>query len=417
MKSTIFTIAVVLLTISTISADPCEHVYGKGDSKTTLIKDIKDIPQVYLGDQKANKDFAAATKNAQDQTAAARKLFYQPNDKALNLIKTAAKNIIGLYKASKENTDAFKAFINTTIQRQTTSAGTIQEYFNQSIKENFSKITVKTTAQESALGKLIDSMGNPSANDILGFLGLMGDFGAAIQDTLGRKRFDDPQKKLVDVLVKSITNLDKKAAEIYGKYSPDSFYDTADKKQSKPGERKICAVGKDKITPTVTPRVGVMDTGADADKQIKPAKPLMAIGWQWQTVPTKLTDFCKIEPWAGHVSGSFYELEFMLELFSQNPVGGKFDALKAVDKDSKDKDTRDAAIAWASAFLIATGMHSSIEVALPARAIQGDVFGLFDLEKNKAKLAEKLCGKDKGLSTAFTVELHSRFTKPKRKLK
>lgn len=412
MKLIIITIAVIFLAISTNSAPTCPDVYGKGETKTSPI-DIKT--QVYLADQKENKEFAAAAKNALDQTVAARKLFYKPNPQAIGLIKLVAKNLIGLYKKSKENTDGFKAFINTTEQRQTTSAGTIQEYFNQSIKENFSKITVKTTVtpKENALGKLMDNMANPSPNDTLGFLGLLGDFGAAIQDTFGRKAPSADQKTFAELIKKSIKNLDAKSAEIYSKYSPDNFYDSPDKKaQTKPGERKTCAKSKDEAKPNLAPRAGVMDTGAAADKQINPTKALIAVGWPWQTVPTKLTEFCKIEPWAGHVSGSFYELEFLLELFSQTPdKDGNFDASKAADK-----DTRNAAIAWGSAFLIATGMHTSIEVALPARTMLGEAIGLFDLSKNKDKLAAALCGKDKALSTAFTVDLHTKFT-TKRKLK
>ncbi len=126
MKLTIITIAVILLTISTIYAAPaCSDVYGKGETQTSPI-DSKT--QVYLADQKDNKDFAAAAKNALDQTVAARKLFYKPNPKAVGLIKLVAKNLIGLYKKSKETTDGFKAFINTSEQRQTSSAGTVQEY-------------------------------------------------------------------------------------------------------------------------------------------------------------------------------------------------------------------------------------------------------------------------------------------------
>ncbi len=148
-----------------------------------------------------------------------------------------------------------------------------------------------------------------------------------------------------------------KSKAFYTKYSPDSYYDikTDPGKRSKKGDRKTCtASGK---------RSGVMDVGTIVDETIKvnnvivsnlnKASQLPGVSWPWQTVRKSLIDFCPKEPWAGHFSGSLYELILMLEIFDR-------ESPTADTEPSSDKKKTYSAIA--SAFLIATGMHSAVEV-------------------------------------------------------
>lgn len=199
--------------------------------------------------------------------------------------------------------------------------------------------------------------------DYLGFLGLLGDIGACLQDVINRNLDinnpgDKPKFGIKDALISFFgDDLLNKSKAFYTKYSPDSYYDikTDPGKRSKKGDRKTCtASGK---------RSGVMDVGTIVDETIKvnnvivsnlnKASQLPGVSWPWQTVRKSLIDFCPKEPWAGHFSGSLYELILMLEIFDR-------ESPTADTEPSSDKKKTYSAIA--SAFLIATGMHSAVEV-------------------------------------------------------
>lgn len=304
MKLTKVIVVLTLTVISSVFADPgCANQLN--DSAIAPL----DKSQIYPGDQKANKDYANALKNATTQTKAARKMFYKPKALALELITLAAKNVIAAYN---KDPSGFKTFATSKLQRQTTFRGTLQTYFA-AVAGNISKISDLNLPQ--ALEKLIPAMTKPNAIDILAFLGWMGDMAAAITDTYGRIDGAKPEQKAFGEFMKKIVkNLDTQAKTLYDQYSPDKFYSG-----NKKTERKTCADGSN-ATMKLAPRAGVMDTGLDVDKDLKPEKALPTISWPWQTVPVDLPDkFCKTEPWAGHVSGSFYELVFMLQVFAQTP--------------------------------------------------------------------------------------------------
>lgn len=382
----------------------------KGAEKIDTTKDL------YPGDLKADKNYSVALANALTQTTAARKLFYQPNDVANGIIKTAANNLINAYN---KDPSGFKAFASSAEQRQTTYRGTLQTLYTPELLDEVAKANPQFESRDAlkfeklavALEKLIPKMkvDKPEATDILGFLGWMGDMAAAITDSYGRGGSKPVQQTFADFMkTKFIKNLDTKVkSDLYGKYSPDKYY-TGDKKN----ERRTCSVNDKSPDMKQVLRAGVMDTGEDADKKLNPKTKLPTIGWPWQTIPVALTNFCKDEPWAGHVSGSFYELVFLCQIFAQTPdASGMFDANLA---DSKDKN-RDGCIAWGSAFLIATGMHSSIEIAYAAQKMQEskDIPDKFDLKDDKLK--KTLC--TDGSSTKFTSDLHGKFTNKKRRLK
>ncbi len=85
-------------------------------------------------------------------------------------------------------------------------------------------------------------------------------------------------------------------------------------------------------------------------------KKLPELGWPWQTVPKKfIEEHCATEPWAGHFSGSLYELILMLELFDRADP-------KKDDSEKLPKEKKNLYAGVASSFLIGTGMHSAVEV-------------------------------------------------------
>jgi hypothetical protein len=405
------TLLLCLIVCGTVLTQTCKHVFIDKKTPEEIGKIKEGLPQFYPGDSAD----APAKQNALKQTTAARKLFYSPNEEYLALVKTAALNLINLYESSQGNKDVFRKFIESDEQRQTNPNATAQELFRAAYASKISKPDPKEMIG-LALTELMKNMkASPKPSDILAFLGLCGDFGAAIFDVLGgRKKRENPaQVELAEFFKKSFPDIDKTVMSKWENYSPDKYYTYTDinnkePPQDKGKERFFCAADPSKPGKKFDVRSGVMNTGSEADGTLKAGpNALPQIGWPWQTVPDKLKKYCAIEPWAGHFSGSFYELVFMLEFFGS--IKGK-DIPKTIDEKVTDK-----AIAWSSAFLIATGMHSSIEVAFPAMKMKDKDKKLTNIILGNKDTLDKLCGE--GLSTKFTVALHTQGTKAKRKLK
>jgi len=116
-----------------------------------------------------------------------------------------------------------------------------------------------------------------------------------------------------------------------------------------------------------------LDSAAETDKDIAKDKQLPPIGWFWQLVPKKLVDKCADEPWAGHFSGSLYELILMIQTFNKEA------------KPNSDQKKMYAGIA--SSFLIATGMHTAVEVVYVVK----NYLGTEVKPPSKDKLAETVC--------------------------
>lgn len=114
---------------------------------------------------------------------------------------------------------------------------------------------------------------------------------------------------------------------------------------------------KDEIKPIFDSRAGVLNFGEKIDTNIGVADSLKIgkISWPWQTVPKSLVDACPDEPWAGHYSGSLYELILMLEIFDRNPSSVKTPVPLSLEK-------KKTYAAIAASFLVATGMHSAVEL-------------------------------------------------------
>ena len=215
-------------------------------------------------------------------------------------------------------------------------------------------------------------------NALIGYVALLGDMGAAIQDFYNRppKIATDEEKvahasigiiasEFSKIFATTLTTFKRKETTlkevsklIYDARSPDKFY-LVDGVMAKGKERASCT-GADKKT-NMTPRTGILNLGEDIDKpmKLKMEKRIPKIGWPWQTVPKKLVEGCPNEPWAGHYSGSLYEILLMLDLTTDTEPIKKIDiSTKEGKVEIKDREVK-AAIA--AGFLIATGMHSAVE--------------------------------------------------------
>lgn len=410
-------IVVSFIALTTLKAQTCKDVFVK---ETEDAKAISGADALYPGDLVENSAYATAKANALKQTKAARNLFYKPNDKVVALLKAVAKNIKTLLGKNEFTSINFSDFINSGEQRQTSPTGTAQETFllyqNNALISDTKVTTIKA---------LMDAIqGTPKPSEIVGFLGFLGDIGACTQDTFGRKKTNSSKQQIADILISYVDNLKDVAADYYAKYSPDLYYnkDPVDstKLPSKPAERMSCFGKKDdnKNKAKMDVRAGVMDTGAAADTALsRTSDKIPSVGWPWQTVPKKLPEFCKDEPWAGHFSGSLYELIEMLQIFAFDPNSkGKWDAKHEIDTEKKE-----ICASLASGFLISLGMHSAIEVAVPVKNYLGASIPKIDLEDStkKAALKAKICATGENSSTDFISNLMIKYTKTskKRKLK
>jgi len=243
---------------------------------------------------------------------------------------------------------------------------------------------------------------NPSPVDLIGYVGLLGDIGAEIQDSYNRK--PDPKKAYLAPMIAAFDTLSGGKLKaysnaIYATRSPDVYLTKPNPKLDKKAERNICEGVKNPTTKLFPGRSGVFDLGIVADGGVlpKPNPAIPPLGWPLQTVPMKLYTACPEEPWAGHFSGSLYEILLMLDLLTaQDPTQAATPTNK-VDRDAK------AAIA--SAFLVATGMHTAIEEVYVIKEFLSTAIA-FDLKVICAATATK-----------YISELITRHHKMKRRLK
>ena len=274
----------------------CPKVFGKPFGE--LNTEIGNVDALYPSDLAAN-DYGTAKANALKQTKAARNLFYKPNDKILNFLKSVAKNFEALISKNEFASFNFLDFINSDEQRQTSKSGTAQETYNETFNLFNTKDVFIPDVKVATIKKLLTSIqGTPKPSEIVAFLGFLGDVGDCTQDSFGRKDTNSDKQAIANIIVSYVNNLKDVSTDFYTKYSPDNYYNIQGK-QSKPGERKSCFdktvkkpnpknnnVEEDKNMAKMNPRSGVMDTGAAADAALGvTSNKIPAVGWPWQTVP------------------------------------------------------------------------------------------------------------------------------------
>lgn len=322
--------------------------------------DLDQLPSEVQTD-KAVKDLAMR------QTSASKKVFYTLPKPVKDLFTKAAVSYKKFYAfMTTKKLDIFELLGGE--QRQTSSNGTWRE-FNHIKRDIFPDIT-PAKFHEEVIDRIVKGTALP--RDYFGFVGYLGDIIATLQDVKNKGKKEEGLVKLANAMTEYFGDkLTKLSNDYFNAFSPDGFYENKGKKKSV--ERQTCA-GPDPKDPTkldlkTLPRNGVLNVGKTVDLVIakgkKPEQLLPSIGWQWQTLPKEVIDSCPTEPWAGHVSGSFYELAFMFELLErENPTDT---ALPTTEK-------KKLYCRVAASFLIATGMHTALEVRHPMeKYIKGDI--------------------------------------------
>lgn len=291
------------------------------------------------------------------QTSAARDFFYNINNskKVRDHMMRLASNLEKLaiqYDNQHPNLPKFTQLLEK-ITRQTGKNGSISKLFDRL------KSLVRNSDGNVLIQDLIESVkyGEANTNEYLGFIALLGDIGAILSDLENRpiNPLDDLTNQLAirDALVRYFgSGIQQKAKDYYAKYSPDKYYDDASKNRGKKKERGTCFEnGKMKLDP----RAGILNVGEEVDRNlnISDNERIPPISWPWQTVPKKVIDKCGDEPWAGHYSGSYYELVTMQELFArENPK----------EEVELNQENKELFASVGASFLIGTGMHSAVEV-------------------------------------------------------
>lgn len=388
----IIKISLVLLAlscfISSVSSQKCVKVKIEKPDKTFEEKLIGEAPFASVFPQ--DSQTGEALTNAELQTKEARHLFYKPPTGVTGIVGKAAtklayyldddktnKKYIGthLYAVDRQNnlednaslsvsTRFFYDFLTTTKKKQR----------KENKKADPALDSAKQLAIEDVTAALKTSASTATAKQLLGFIAVLGDIGASIQDSVNRpapKTTDDGyEKKKAEydhkVAIKDKFKIDFPKIEdwskaIYATRSPDSFYKTGvtGGGRTKPTERFSC------VTQTKEKRQGVLNVGAKVDGELKVGdKALQGIWWPFQTVPDELVKKCPEEPWAGHFSGSLYECILVLDLLTDTDPTVKYSETNKVDRINKG--------AICAAFLVAAGMHSAAEEVYVLKELLGE---------------------------------------------
>lgn len=389
----IIKISLVLLAlsffISSVSADVCTKlsIEDKDGNKSVIELSKADFKSVFPQDSQKDK----ALTNAELQTKEARNLFYKPPTGVTGIIGKAAAKLAYYLDDSKTNTKYIGPHLYA-VERQnnlqdTASMSISTRYFYDFLTTTKRKLradppavnkdaldSAKQLAIEGVVGALKSSASTATARQLLGFIAVLGDIGASIQDAVNRdapkagiKDYDkkkaeyDHKVAIKDKFKIEFTNLESWSKAIYATRSPDKFYTNGvtGSGRTKPSERFTCDGTKDK-------RQGVLNVGTKVDGELKVAadKVLPGIWWPFQTVPEALVSLCPEEPWAGHFSGSLYECILMLDLLTGTDPTVKADKTNMTDRVNKG--------AICAGFLVATGMHSAAEEAYVLKDLLGE---------------------------------------------
>lgn len=418
----------IFLVLNFISSrgDPkdCTHlIKKKGDD----VKAIDNANDVFPADF---QDSGKALDNGKSQTTTARNFFSKMGLTARTIIGEAAKKFSEIYSKSSElRTIIVK---NEELSRQAKTGGTgsygdwngiltdIKKFTDKEMAAFESKAKALTEAKDANLDKddflnhaiAITQFSSATPKDLLGLIGLLGDVGACIQDYYNRpapdvkdteKHNEWLQKKTIaEVFAKAFPNLESQSKKAWKTKSPDNYYDDKTdsdptKHRTKQGDRLTCSAqttGKGSFKWVA--RAGVLNLAASSPGDL----PL--ITWPMQTVPSILTAFCPDEPWAGHFSGSLYEILLMLDILI-----GKDPNANIVATDKKEMSERRAIAAIAGGFLVATGMHSSVEVIYVIKNYLGNPV------KKEELLSDKVCSG----ATTFLNDILSTNTDKRKRIK
>lgn len=314
---------------------------------------------------------------AKRQTSAARGFFYNINnsDRVKNHLMRIASNLEKLsIKYNNENKSGLRfTQVLEKITRQTGKNGSIAKLFDRL------KSLYKNADGNVLIQNLIESVkyGTANTNEYLGFIALLGDIGAILSDLTNRP-IDPLADNTLNFAVRSAlfsyfgNEIEKKARDYYALYSPDKYYDNTSKNRGKKKERGTC-FENDKMK--LDPRSGILNVGEEVDQELNvdEKERIPPISWPWQTVPKKVVDACGDEPWAGHYSGSYYELITMQEIFAR--VNPKEEVVLT-------NENKELFASVGASFLIGTGMHSAVEVYFVTDLyLNGNVYPLENYEQ------------------------------------
>ncbi|WCN11940.1 hypothetical protein GV054_02350 [Marinomonas mediterranea] len=297
---------------------------------------------------------------ALEQTQAARNLFYNPGPIAEQQLGMAA-NQLGELMDMMPN-DEMRGAISA---RLIGNEGLMKGQSIQDVRSALSRVTQGAEASANDRGATVELMGGIGA--------LFADTGAT---TGMQSRSQSQSEKLRDFLADHIPLLsDSNITEMK---------ELGDSKVTGP----LKSQQRKRPSPDAVPRFGMHDLGAQADKNlgIAPKNALGSVSWQLATID-KNKVASTAEPLSGHMSGSPSEALATFDALlgnqnekpyvkahtqtrseaAENPSYVQKQAFHSQDE----ADVKSARAAWATGYLVATGFHSSVEVAESALKYSG----------------------------------------------
>jgi hypothetical protein len=397
---------------------------------------------------------AATIAKADLQSRTARYLLYSPNAAAKKMLISSAKVLKKIMtftsgSGDEQKESLFKFFFFSSWNRQLSTTGTWSHVFNKPM---------------DAIDRII--AGNGKSQDYLGLLALLGDVGSQLADSHNPAKVTELNEEItkqeahnktahdaiVDldarIFLKSMKEDEKKVlnkqlkvekanktASIKGiaeKKQVDAVWQVLKKRVVKhlypeakeDGEKKIEAaiqnmreyVAGDALAPNKTkqrgncfsnandkkkmfiPRSAVFNRTVEVEAGFNPDAKLTLTSWPMQTVASAFLENCNDEPWAGHISGSIGEIMFVLQLFTE-PI----ESIGKYPYPNDNNENRKLRAALASTFLLATGMHTALEVSYPVKMFIGEAAKLDTKKQNEENaVKDAICKKGEDPTTYVT---------------
>ncbi len=353
-------------------------------------------------------------KLAKRQTKAARNLMYNPNETLNEQLRAAAITLIEKIENLGANNMEQEGELGKT-KLQTALFGRILG------KEG---IMAKKQPEEviAIIRKIAEKPAEANANERMLLIALMGDIGALYADTGATTGVENRSEEQAKTLRNSLLPEHMSGGQVKGNGQIDKIQKLAGSKvvgpkkkeeRSRPWEELVRIMGTNKTKKlSLIPRTGIHNTGNEIDNElgiglnhrIKPTK------WQIAHMNKNRVNGMQ-EPLAGHMSGSPAEILQVWDALVGMPENEQYSLYddkakdgQAIDQQSQEYTAREARAAGASAFLIAGGYHSAVEVLEGTKTYMGE---------NPRKGKDWDAGMDygNGNATDYTEELHSKFTK------
>ena len=321
------------------------------------------------------------------QTIVSRNLIYFPNETLVNLLKEAAGKLFMFVNSL--DTHLVRALGARILNREGILFGQTEKDFSDSLK------------------RVAGILSNPTANDRLVCIALMGDIGAIYADTGATTGVYGRTPEQAQMLRDQFKEFSKKINN-----GVDYFTENVINKITLARGSSAVGPNKSKERSRINDehRTGVFNYGNRADEILGIEFSNRIVKTTWAVAIIEDIRLNGEEPWAGHMSGSPSEILHVWDsLTSENPLESYFDVNSVDSINHLNNEKRAGKAAGASAFLIAMGYHSALECIEASMAYLGQnlrISGFLEQSEDAGNLLNN------DSSTKIMSELFIRITRP-----